>query len=207
MCRKAWKSTMLITIPRIRCWKPQWSNGSIARSRMTYGRCLRSTAITSGSTSCRVSCQTTRASTIGMRPAEVSPAIAERLLNTVYSAIKIAGPAKFKIGDSAWASTRRFFRRVTRQIGPPRCLRSLRYQSCNLFTRGLSRKIRRWSILRVRVASRYSSGRVSRGESTAQEGRQGVRQVAGIRWITQFMDTQKQCYLIKILIHVFYFYI
>ena len=38
--------------------------------------------------------------TIGMRPAEVTPAIAERLLDTVYSAIKIAGPAKFKIGDS-----------------------------------------------------------------------------------------------------------
>ena len=34
--------------------------------------------------------------TIGMRPAEVTPAIAERLLDTVYSAIKIAGPAKFK---------------------------------------------------------------------------------------------------------------
>ncbi|XP_011063043.1 PREDICTED: uncharacterized protein LOC105151185 [Acromyrmex echinatior] len=34
-----------------------------------------------------------------MRPAEVTPAIAERLLDTVYSAIKIAGPTKFKVGD------------------------------------------------------------------------------------------------------------
>ena len=42
--------------------------------------------------------------TIGMRPAEVTPAIAERLLDTVYSAIKIAGPAKFKIGDSVRVS-------------------------------------------------------------------------------------------------------
>ncbi|XP_077272828.1 uncharacterized protein LOC143903249 [Temnothorax americanus] len=36
--------------------------------------------------------------TIGMRPVDVTPAIAERLLATVYSAIKIAGPAKFKKG-------------------------------------------------------------------------------------------------------------
>ena len=37
--------------------------------------------------------------TIGIRPADVIPAIAERLLDTVYSMIKIAGPAKFKVGD------------------------------------------------------------------------------------------------------------
>ncbi|XP_011060069.1 PREDICTED: uncharacterized protein LOC105149390 [Acromyrmex echinatior] len=42
--------------------------------------------------------------TIGMRSAEVTPAIAERLLDTVYSAIKIAGPSKFKIGDSVCVS-------------------------------------------------------------------------------------------------------
>lgn len=42
--------------------------------------------------------------TIGMRPVDVTPAIAERLLATVYSAIKIAGPAKFKIGDSVRVS-------------------------------------------------------------------------------------------------------
>ncbi|XP_077256619.1 uncharacterized protein LOC143894326 [Temnothorax americanus] len=34
--------------------------------------------------------------TIGMRLVDVTPAKAERLLATVYSAIKIAGPAKFK---------------------------------------------------------------------------------------------------------------
>jgi len=38
--------------------------------------------------------------TIGMRPAGVTLAIAERTLGTVYSAIKSAGPAKFKVGDS-----------------------------------------------------------------------------------------------------------
>ncbi|KYN12364.1 hypothetical protein ALC57_15479, partial [Trachymyrmex cornetzi] len=35
---------------------------------------------------------------------DVTPAIAERLLDTVYSAIKIAGPAKFKVGDSVRVS-------------------------------------------------------------------------------------------------------
>ena len=39
-----------------------------------------------------------------MRPADVTPAIAERLLDTVYSAIKIAGPSKFKVGDSVRVS-------------------------------------------------------------------------------------------------------
>lgn len=38
--------------------------------------------------------------TIGMRPVDVTPAVAARLLDTVYSAIKIAGPARFKVGDS-----------------------------------------------------------------------------------------------------------
>ncbi|XP_011641410.1 uncharacterized protein LOC105429880 [Pogonomyrmex barbatus] len=37
--------------------------------------------------------------TIGMRPVDVTPAIAKRLLDTVYSAIKIAGSAKFKVGE------------------------------------------------------------------------------------------------------------
>ena len=39
--------------------------------------------------------------TIGMRSADVIPAIAEKLLGTVYSAIKIADPTKFQVGDSA----------------------------------------------------------------------------------------------------------
>ncbi|XP_070169583.1 uncharacterized protein [Polyergus mexicanus] len=37
--------------------------------------------------------------TIGMRPVDVTPAIANKLLNTVYSNIKIAAPAKFKVAD------------------------------------------------------------------------------------------------------------
>ncbi|XP_024891137.1 uncharacterized protein LOC112466974 [Temnothorax curvispinosus] len=39
-----------------------------------------------------------------MRPIDVTPAKAERLLATVYSAIKIAGPAKFKVCDSVRVS-------------------------------------------------------------------------------------------------------
>jgi len=42
--------------------------------------------------------------TIGMRPVDVTPAVAERLLTTVYNRIKIAGPAKFKVGDSVRVS-------------------------------------------------------------------------------------------------------
>ena len=42
--------------------------------------------------------------TINMRPADVTPAVAERLLSSVYSGIKIAAPAKFKLGDSVRVS-------------------------------------------------------------------------------------------------------
>jgi len=41
--------------------------------------------------------------TIGMRPIDVTPAIADKLLTTVYSRIKIAAPARFK-GDSVRVS-------------------------------------------------------------------------------------------------------
>ena len=39
-----------------------------------------------------------------MRSADVTATIAERLLDTVYSAIKIADPSKFKGGDSVRVS-------------------------------------------------------------------------------------------------------
>lgn len=35
-----------------------------------------------------------------MRPIDVIPAIADRLLATVYNHVNIAGPAKFKVGNS-----------------------------------------------------------------------------------------------------------
>lgn len=42
--------------------------------------------------------------TICMRPIDVTPAAAEKLLDTVYSHVKIAGPARFKVGDSVRVS-------------------------------------------------------------------------------------------------------
>lgn len=42
--------------------------------------------------------------TIGMRPIDVTPKNSKHLLNTVYSKIKILGPAKFKIGDKVRVS-------------------------------------------------------------------------------------------------------
>ncbi|XP_025157457.1 uncharacterized protein LOC112589235 [Harpegnathos saltator] len=44
--------------------------------------------------------------TIGMRPIDVTPMIANKLLNTVYSNIKIAAPAKFKVGDLVRVNSR-----------------------------------------------------------------------------------------------------
>ncbi|XP_024884665.1 uncharacterized protein LOC112462840 [Temnothorax curvispinosus] len=37
--------------------------------------------------------------TIRMRPADVTPTVAEKLLRTVYGRAKIAAPAKFRVGD------------------------------------------------------------------------------------------------------------
>jgi L-rhamnose mutarotase len=42
--------------------------------------------------------------TIGMKPIDVTPAIADKLLKTVYSNVKIAAPAKFKVGDQVRVS-------------------------------------------------------------------------------------------------------
>ncbi|XP_024891526.1 uncharacterized protein LOC112467234 [Temnothorax curvispinosus] len=39
-----------------------------------------------------------------MRPIDVTPAIADKLLTTVYSHVKIAAPARFKVGDSVRVS-------------------------------------------------------------------------------------------------------
>jgi len=66
--------------------------------------------------------------TIGMRPVDVTLAVAERLLATVYSAIKITGRRNSKwVIRYAWASTRRSLKRVKHQIGSPKCLKSLKY--------------------------------------------------------------------------------
>jgi len=41
---------------------------------------------------------------IRMRLVDVIPAVAKRLLATVYSAVKIAGPSKFKVDNSVRVS-------------------------------------------------------------------------------------------------------
>ena len=92
-----------------------------------------------------------------MRSANVIPAIAERLLDTVYSAIKITGPTKFKVGDSVRMNKyKTIFEKGYTPNWTIECLQSLSssvpISSTNLSTRGLSQKIRRWSVLRARVA-------------------------------------------------------
>ncbi len=61
---------------------------------------LHSATITSGLMICRVSYQITTRASIALSACDVTPAIAERFLDTIYNAIKIAGPTKFKVGDS-----------------------------------------------------------------------------------------------------------
>jgi len=49
--------------------------------------------------------------TIGMRPIDVTPAIADKLLTMVYSRIKIAAPARFKVGDSVVSKFKIMFKK------------------------------------------------------------------------------------------------
>jgi len=56
---------------------------------------------------------------------------------------------------------------------------------------------------------RDSSGYIPRRKNIAQEGKGGLRKVAEIRWIAQFMDTQEQCVVkikicYKIIINLLY---
>jgi len=67
--------------------------------------------------------------TIGMRLVDVIPAVAERLLVTVYNHVKIAGLAKFKVGDSRVSKYKTVFEKSYTQIRPPRCLRPLKCSS------------------------------------------------------------------------------
>ena len=42
--------------------------------------------------------------TVSMRPVDVTPAIADRLLTTVYNRVKSAAPARYKVSDSVRVS-------------------------------------------------------------------------------------------------------
>jgi len=84
-----------------------------------------------------------------MRPVDVIPVVAERLLATVYSAIKIAGPAKFKVSDSVHVSKYKtiFEKGYTPNWREIFKIIKVQRTSRNLSTRGLSRKTYSWDIL------------------------------------------------------------
>jgi len=132
-----------------------------------------------------------------MRPVDVTPAVAERLLATVYSSIKIAGLTKFKVGDSVRVSKyKTIFEKGYTPNWTTEVFKIVKIQRTNPVTYLLEDyrgKSIAGAFFRVRVASSNSSGYISRGKSIAQEGKQGLRKVVGIRWIAQFMDTQGQC--------------
>ncbi|XP_026824749.1 uncharacterized protein LOC113561769 [Ooceraea biroi] len=95
--------------------------------------------------------------TIAMRPVDVTPATAARLLSTVYKRVKIAAPAKFRAGDTVRVSkfktvfasgytpnwTAEVFRvaKVQRTNPAPYLLEDYRGDSFEL-----------WQLLRTRVA-------------------------------------------------------
>jgi len=66
--------------------------------------------------------------TINMRSVDITPVIAKRFLATVYNHVKVAGLAKFKVGDPVCMNKyKTVFEKITRQIESLRCLRSLKY--------------------------------------------------------------------------------
>ena len=128
-------------------------------------------AITNGSTSCRVSCQITTRASIGLSACDPRNFRDRRkkLLDTVYSAIKIAGPSKFKVGNSVrvnkyktifekdytpngWTTKVFTIMKVQRTIPVTYLLKDYSGKSVEAF---------------YEHESRYSSGHVSRGESIA----------------------------------------
>jgi len=78
---------------------------------------------------------------IDMRSVEVTPAVAERLLATVYNAIKIASSAKFEVGDLVRVSK---YKTVFKKGYTPNWITEVfkivkvQYQSRNLSTGGKS---------------------------------------------------------------------
>jgi len=172
--RKSLKNT-LITIPHI-----DIESDSIAPSRTTCGRCLCSLAIISESMN-RVSCQITTRAIIAPSTRRKTPAIAERLLDTVYSTIKIAGLAKFKVGDSVRVSKYKMIEKRYMPNWTTEVFIIIKAQRINPETY-LLEDYRRKPIAGgfYEFELHRINPDVSRRESTAQEERQGVRQVVRI---------------------------
>jgi len=89
--------------------------------------------IINGSTCYRVSCLSTTRESFGMRIVgmliDVTPTIADKLLNTVYSSVKAVALLRFKVGTQyVWANSRRSLRKITRQIESRRCLELSKYK-------------------------------------------------------------------------------
>jgi len=134
--------------------------------------------------------------TIGMRPADVIPA--ERLLDTVYSAIKIAGPSKFKVGYSVRVSkyktifekgytpnwTTEVFTIVKIQRTKP-----ITYLLQDYHRKSVAGAFYEHELHRVTHPDVYLVEKVLEGDKVY------------VKWLgfdgSQFMDTHKQCYLIK----------
>jgi len=131
-----------------------------------------------------------------MRPVDVTPAIAEKLLETEYSVIKIADPAKFKIGDSVWTSTifEKIYKLDHRDVSVVN-----KMQHTNPITylledyRGIS------AILLVRSMSTNYIALLIQTCISWRKYCAGRRDKVYVKWLgfAQFMDTQKQFHLIK----------
>jgi len=58
-------------------------------------------------------------------PLDVTLTIADKLLNMMYSSVKVIASARFKVGDAiCMGQFKMTFKKVIRQIGPRRCLKS-----------------------------------------------------------------------------------
>jgi len=111
-----------------------------------------------------------------MRPVDVTPAVAEKLLTTVYNRVKIAGPAKFKVGDSVRVSKyKTIFEKGYTPNWTTEVFKIVKVQRTNPVTylledyRGKS-----IAVLRAQAASRDSPGYIPRGKNIAQEGKQDL---------------------------------
>jgi len=143
-----------------------------------------------------------------MRSVDVISAVAERLLATVYSAIKIAGPAKFKVSDSVRMSKyKTVFEKGYTPNWTTEVFKIVKIQHINPVTY-LLEDYHEKTI--VRAFYKYELHRATHpdipcGKSIAQEGKRDLRKVVGIRWIAQFMNTQGQCVVkIKFIINLLY---
>jgi len=93
---------------------------------------------------------------IDIRPVDVTPAIADRLLTTIYNRVKIAAPAQFKVGDLVCANSSLIKVQVFDKGYMPNwsteVFKIIKVQQTNAVTSGrFSRRVYCWRILRIRI--------------------------------------------------------